>query len=157
MIFFSIAILICPFAIRPRWCPISMYLVLPVFTAKLICLQTFNNTSVFLFIVLISLPIKFTSSAFKSIWDWKKKWTIHIKAPKFLLTVIGKLLDQTIQKIHCMLQEDGEKKGNAVLVLGLGSWNFMLKMLQSLPHWSQLLSDILVFFILLFENSMHNN
>ena len=38
-----------------------MYLVFPVFTAKPISLQAFNNTSAFLSIVLISSPIKIHS------------------------------------------------------------------------------------------------
>ena len=36
-----------------------MYLVFPVFTAKPISLQAYNNTSAFLSIVLMSSPIKF--------------------------------------------------------------------------------------------------
>ena len=63
---------------------------------------------------------------------------------------------QTGQKIHYMLQEDGEKKGNTTIVLGRWSWNFYRELLQSLPRWGQLRS-ILIFFIFSFENSMYNN
>jgi hypothetical protein len=39
-----------------------MYLVFPVYTVKPISLEVFNNTFAFLSIVMISSPIKFTSS-----------------------------------------------------------------------------------------------
>ena len=47
----------------PRWHPISMHWVFPVFIAKPISLQVFNNTSAFLSIDLITSPNRFTSSA----------------------------------------------------------------------------------------------
>ena len=67
-----------------------MYLVFPVFTAKPISLQGFNNTTAFLSRVLISSPIKFTTQKryYRTNFEWSPSNFIDLVENEDYLTGI---------------------------------------------------------------------